>query len=331
MPNTPLAWQLEHMTANLNNPHSWQEDIESSVTMYNRWFLDFAPEVMREQRIMAINDVRSALVVTRNFRNLVPEVFLSNPEVLSVCRMSTCPPLAADRLIGFSKVSGSLVKGMEKGRDPSRRKAKRNLENDLASLIRVIRRMLDRELFPWVFEDREPSASELEFASIVVADRYCIATANPIIRNAQEKRQLNVLGTWLQENGYRELTESERGDFRKMAAGTYCFRMMVQGVRPDSGEVNIPIDAVVKPKSSGTSELPLLIEAKSAGDFANVNKRRKEEATKLSQLKNAHGEEISLVLLLCGYFNRGYLEFEAAEGIDWVWEHRVGDFASLGL
>ena len=34
------------------------------------------------------------------------------------------------------------------------------------------------------------------------------------------------------------------------------------------------------PKTSPAGELPLLFEAKSAGDFTNTNKRRKEEATK---------------------------------------------------
>jgi hypothetical protein len=38
-------------------------------------------------------------------------------------------------------------------------------------------------------------------------------------------------------------------------------------------------------KTARAGDLPLLIEAKSAGDSTNVNKRRKEEATKMSQLR----------------------------------------------
>ena len=38
-----------------------------------------------------------------------------------------------------------------------------------------------------------------------------------------------------------------------------------------------------------------------------------------------------LILLLCGYFDTGYLGYEAAEGIDWVWEHRIGDVDLLGI
>jgi len=32
---------------------------------------------------------------------------------------------------------------------------------------------------------------------------------------------------------------------------------------------------------------------------------------------------------LCGYFEPGYLGYEASEGIDWIWEHRINDLATL--
>jgi type II restriction enzyme len=75
----------------------------------------------------------------------------------------------------------------------------------------------------------------------------------------------------------------------------------------------------------------MMIEAKSAGDFTNVNKRRKEEATKVGQLRRKHGKGVRYLLFLCGYFDSGYLGYEAAEGIDWVWEHRMDGLAKLGL
>lgn len=34
-----------------------------------------------------------------------------------------------------------------------------------------------------------------------------------------------------------------------------------------------------------------------------------------------------LLLQLFGYFNRPYLGFEAAAGIDWGWDHRLADLA----
>jgi len=40
---------------------------------------------------------------------------------------------------------------------------------------------------------------------------------------------------------------------------------------------------------------------------------------------------IRYILFLCGYFDSGYLGYEAAEGIDWVWEHRIEDLAQFGM
>ena len=85
------------------------------------------------------------------------------------------------------------------------------------------------------------------------------------------------------------------------------------------------------PNSARSGDLPLLIEAKSAGDFTNVNKRRKEEAAKVGQLRQSYGEDVRYILFLCGYFDSGYLGYEAAEGIDWVWEHRIEDLREFGL
>ena len=110
---------------------------------------------------------------------------------------------------------------------------------------------------------------------------------------------------------------------------TYAFRMNLAVGK--ALKVNIPVDVVIQPKKRRKDRLPILIEAKSAGDFTNTNKRRKEEATKIHQLQAAYGDTVPFVLFLCGYFGSDYLGYEAAEGIDWVWEHRIDDLVKLGL
>ena len=113
-----------------------------------------------------------------------------------------------------------------------------------------------------------------------------------------------------------------------MPAGTFSFHTNIP-VKLEGGvkSVNIPIDAVIMPKTAKKGVFPILFEAKSAGDFTNTNKRRKEEAVKMTQLRSTYGKNVQFNLFLCGYFDSGYLGYEAAEGIDWVWEHRIDDFA----
>ena len=259
-------------------------------------------------------------------------VLRAHPEALPTLRMSTCPPLAVDRLIGLAGVPPSMVKRMEKKRKLPVRMAAETLDEELRKIGTIIQKMADPDIFVWL--NRKEPATDLEIyrAATIVADRLCGSVANPIIRNAQEKRQLAAIKTWLESRGYRQVPAGEGTRFDAMKAGPFSFRMNVP-VKLEGGTktVNIPVDAVVMPKTGGTGALPVFFEAKSAGDFTNTNKRRKEEAVKMVQLRSNYGADVQFNLFLCGYFDSGYLGYEAAEGIDWVWEHRIDDLAKFGL
>jgi hypothetical protein len=140
---------------------------------------------------------------------------------------------------------------------------------------------------------------------------------------------LERIEEFLSDLGYTKAEKVPGEALPEMPPGTFAFRRIV--VVGDRRKVNIPIDVVIQPKQPRRSRIPLLIEAKSAGDFTNTNKRRKEEATKVHQIRATYGDEVQLVLFLCGYFDSGYLGYEAAEGLDWVWEHRIDDLMKLGL
>ena len=321
----------DRMNASVNRtkPDRWKADIVQSVDMYNAWFMEFAPVAYRDTRIKTTERVKLTLDKTNNLTDVSAAVLLREPDVLSALRMSTCPPLAVDRLIGLAKVSKNLVGVMEEGKIPPRMGAE-ELEADLHKIGAIIEKMADPDIFVWLGRSERATEAEIYRAATIVADRLCGAIANPIIRNAQEKRQLAAIEAWLEARGYKRLPPKIK--FDAMPKGTYSFRLNVP-VRLEGVElaINIPVDAVVMPKEAGVGTLPLLIEAKSAGDFTNVNKRRKEEAVKMSQLRATYGEKVRFILFLCGYFDSGYLGYEAAEGIDWVWEHRMEELSEFGI
>ncbi len=319
------------MGVNLDKPQKWKEDIARSVDMYNDWFMKFAPKAFREARIQATKDVEVALRATDNLTSIRPAILRGHPEVLPTLRMSTCPPIAVDRLIGLAKVPGSMVKRMENEKKLPARMGHAQLDEELRKIGAIIEKMADPDIFVWLGRDEPATEAEIHRAATIVADRLCGAVANPIIRNAQEKRQLAAIARWLGRRGYRQIEAGEGMKFDAMPTGTFSFRVNVPARREDGATVNIPIDAVIKPKDGAASDFPIFIEAKSAGDFTNVNKRRKEEAVKMSQLRSTYGEKVRFVLFLCGYFDSGYLGYEAAESIDWVWEHRIDDLAEFGL
>ena len=81
-----------------------------SVDMYNDWFMNFAPDDFRTTRIQTTKDVEATLKATANLANIRTEILRTHPEVLPTLRMSTCPPLAVDRLIGLAGVSPNTAK-----------------------------------------------------------------------------------------------------------------------------------------------------------------------------------------------------------------------------
>ncbi len=288
----------------------------------------FAPEAFRSTRVRTTEHVRKSLIATRDLRDLDVTILRANPGVLPTLRLCTAPPLAVDRLIGLAGASKSFIGSMEEGKLAARMKTE-VADLNLGKICSVLMKLLDRDIFPWLDAGTNPTDHERDRASTVVADRLCSAVANPIVRNAQEQKQLKLIGEWLDARGYRKQNPASDRPLRKMEAGTYAFRLNLS-----VGEilkVNIPVDIVVQPKTPRAGGLPILIEAKSAGDFTNTNKRRKEEATKIHQLQATYGKSVQFILLLCGYFGSDYLGYEAAEGIDWVWEHRIDDLAKLGL
>lgn len=313
---------------NADKPHLWKADIAASVDQFNQWFMAFAPKAFRSTRLLTTAHVKAALIATRDLRNLDFATLKDNPSALATLRMCTAPPLAVDRLIGLADANKNLVSRMEEGKLPSRMNAA-DLTAELKKLCRIISKLLDRDIFPWLDAASNPTEHERDRAATIVADRLCSAVANPIVRNAQEQRQLKLVGDWLEARGYRKHAHPAGKPLKDMEPATYTFRMNLAVGK--ALKVNIPVDVVIQPKKRRKDRLPILIEAKSAGDFTNTNKRRKEEATKIHQLQATYGETVPFVLFLCGYFGSDYLGYEAAEGIDWVWEHRIDDLAKLGL
>jgi hypothetical protein len=308
------------MPLNSDKPEQWAYDVVLSVRLFDHWYLSHAPRTFREERRRAVESVRSAFTATADFMNLTPEVLESNPSVVEVLRMATTPPLARDRLIGLAQVGKNLVERLERGLLP--RTAL--LDESLKRICAVIEPLLDLEVFSWRTTKRVPTRSERSLAAFVIADRLCSSLSNPIIRNAHQARQRTILADLLSKAGYKEQALTPDLPISLMTAGTFAF-----GVNVPSNVAIVAVDLVVQPKQLTGNRIPIIVELKAAGDFTNVNKRRKEEADKFRNLRAKYGEDLKLVLFLCGYFDRNYLQYEADAGIDWVWEHRPTDFLAL--
>lgn len=300
-------------------PAEWLEDIQRSVTDYDAWYRAKTPVMFAQEKDRADFEVREAMVVTDCFRALTPEALIARPSITCVARMCISPPLARDRLISMSGVSKGLVTSMEQ-KELIPRSARQHPEQ-LEVLCAFLRSMLDDKLCCWLEDDRAPSKAELDRALLLIGERLASAFYLAVFRNAQEKRQKKLLRAYLKDEGFEESLDRPFD----MLPGMFAFGKDI-GAAQRNGELQkLPADCVVRPLDPG---MPLAcIELKSAGDFTNVNKRRKEESSKRDALERAYGGEVTFLLQLFGYFGVTYLKYKAAAGIDWAWDHRLRDLA----
>ena len=312
----------------INNldPRRWKEDTRRSVLFYNDWFIKFAPSAYVGARLATIDHVADIFMKTSYLRTVTADLLKKNPEMLSILRMATTPPLARDRLAGLADVPSTFLKTLEGGRVSARH------SSSLGRVVDVINALLDKDLMPWLDGGKAPGRTDLLVAKAIIGDRACGAAADPIIKNAQERRQLLTIEKFLEGRSYRLVKSRDITSVQSMPPGTYAYHQNLPAkVGSGSRKANISVDVVVQRKDAKKGDFPLLVECKSAGDFVNPNKRRKEEAAKMGQLTATYGKKIRYILFLCGYFDTAYLGYEAAEGIDWVWEHRVADLEKAGV
>ena len=208
----------------------------------NQWFMDFAPETFRTTRVETTEHIKKALLVTNDLRTLNPATLKANPGVLPTLRMCTAPPLAVDRLIGLASTSKNLVRRMEMGKLPIKMPVV-DLDTELSRICGILVRLLDRDIFSWWDNNTSPSYQERDRAATIIADRLCSAVANPIVRNAQEQRQLALIGEYLDQHGYRKQGHPSDMPLWEMEPGTYAFRMNLPVGQ--AYKFNIPIDVVI--------------------------------------------------------------------------------------
>ncbi|MEG4576222.1 XamI family restriction endonuclease [Microcoleus sp. N3A4] len=261
------------MPVNADKPHLWKPDIALSVDFYNNWFMLFAPKAYRDTRIVTTQQVKSALAETANLSNITSALLRQHPEVLPILRMAAAPPIARDRLIGLAGVSPNLVKNMEEKQRIPPRADITTLDAELTKISQIIARLLDKDIFPWLESGQQPTETEVQRAATIVADRLCGAISDPIVRNAQERRQLAMIKQWLEQRDYSYVRGGAGLSFETMQPGTFSFRLNIPVLlQSGSKQINIPIDVAIAPINSSPGEFPLLIEAKSAGDYTNPNK-----------------------------------------------------------
>jgi hypothetical protein len=313
---------------NADKPHLWKADIAASVDQFNQWFMQFAPAAFRATRLKTTEHVKAALLATNDLRNLNPEALAATPALLPTLRMCTAPPLAVDRLIGLASANKSLIGNMEEGKLSKRMKPELLAEH-LGSVCRILTKLLDRDIFPWLHANKDPTNHERDRASTIVADRLCSAVANDIVRAAQKRHQLAVVAEYLESRGYRKCDHPMDQQYTNTPPGMYTFHATLPITMGTFDTASF--DVLIQPKHAHSGALPILLDVKSSPTAAAGHNRRDADAKKLRDLRVTYGDSIPYALMLVGSFDAGYLGTQAAEGLDWIWQHRICDLKEIGI
>ena len=142
------------MAVNLDKPHLWKQDTQASVDHYNKWFMTFAPKAFRETRVEATKRVEKADRRVRQHPRPDTDLLRRRPGILPTLRMSCCPPLAMDRLIGLARTGKNLVKNLEKNRLAAA-DGDEDVTRHLDHIVKVVRRLLDPDIFVWIRRSQE--------------------------------------------------------------------------------------------------------------------------------------------------------------------------------
>jgi hypothetical protein len=321
-PSRDFQWSkgLPPPKINADKPHLWKTDIAASVDAFNQWFMTFAPQAFRSTRVKTTQRVKAALLAMDDLRKLNAETLKANPSALSTLRMCTAPPLAVDRLIGLASANKSLIGSMEEGKLAVRMKPELLAEH-LGAVCRVLMKLLDRDIFPWLDAGKAPTEHERDRASTIVADRLCSAVAKDIVRRALRKHQSSVVAVFLDSLGFREAQKLNNPEYSVNEPGTYAFDVCVPLAMGDVSM--LPVDIHVIPIDRRFNGKHVLLDLGSSQDVREAALAIGRAVKKRRALDMTYGDSARYALVLGGAYDAGNLGTLAAEGVDWVWQHRI--------
>jgi hypothetical protein len=307
---------------NAKNPERWEQDRVVAKREIIAWLAEAADS--SDLRVAIEAKTRAILERIVGQRRL-KEVILDDAGSLTVLRSLTRRDIGTSQMATFLETTTNKLESVEAGRKSATEIADGAEE--------ILLNELDQSISGWILEGTTPSVEAFNRTLWIASDRILRRSTSTELRYKHEPRQLEKLELFLKSEGYTSVEGASIREPRNgMAAGTYAFRVSIEGRTSDGLALMQTVDALIKPFSKSANLLPIFLEAKSMTDEVNPNKRQKEEAQKVESARRrwqTESERLNFVLLLGGTVPKRYLQVEAGSDLDWIWEHRVEDLKLL--
>ena len=293
-------------------PHWTDSELESarqnSTADFVRERLSEGAERYQPALASCLNAVRALFDATSYLRDLpAGTVFASQPALVTPARYLGGPPISADDLNVLADRSVA-----------DRKRLDAHLAQVAASVIEAA---LDRDRFPWLFENpvREPTAEELEIAVRWTAGLWAAQLVQTQRRGEAAARQEAAVAQVLEEAGFQRV-QVEEIDFtaRNISPGQYCRETKVVGAKCD-----VPVML--------RDGRLLLIECKVSNSGLNSIKRLiRETCGKAAHWRSRFGDRAITAAVLSGVFNLRHLqEAQNIHGVSISWERDLSPLASF--
>lgn len=249
--------------------------------------------VEKEQR------VREFMERTDDVRNLSGDLFVRDPDTTTPARHVTGPPVSQDDLNTF--VGANITK-------------RKNVPRDAADQgAEIIKDLIDPKRFPWISENRSPTAEERERAIMSTTTLWSVKRTQTNRRNdPSQEQEAKILDT-LTDAGWTEQSVNSiqsAAQIDKLSKGCVAHQVQVR---------NSEADIAVRLRDGRL----LAIEAKVSNSTVNSIKRLIHEAgDKASNWRNEFGEQVIPAVVLSGVYGLKHLK-EAQNEREMVifWEH----------
>lgn len=286
----PPVWTAKELT----------KDLEISIEKFRKSRLEEPLEAYLEAMDEARGDVEELLESTVDLADLSEKAkeILANAKQLRALRYLSGPPVSKDDLetLVDSKVSAAAV-----ARDPKLP----------ALVVSTLRDGFDRNRFPWLAEEREPTESEKYAAILATAALMASQETATIRRTLGKTEQEAAVRTALLGAGLKEVKRREITTFSDAPGpGTFCLESEL-GTRKADIIVGL-WDARVLP-----------IECKVSNSGTNSVKRlNNDAAVKAVHWRKEFGDkQVIPVAVLSGVYKLKNLEQAQERGLSIVWAH----------
>ena len=226
---------------------------------------------------------------------------LGNPDLVDCCRYLASPPISRDDLETIADVTmaPTLIK-----KDPAR--AERLMDTILLGL--------DRERFPWVSEDRDPTEAEREMAIVSTAAMRAMRQVETLRRNEGKNLQEKEVKRFLAEEcGFTEVATRDITNLaRAPELGCFCGECAVGSRKAD---IVVRLwDGRVMP-----------IECKVSNSSTNSYKRINNDAAVKADTWRVEFGDVNAVpaAVLSGVFALNNLTYAQEHKLTLLWSHRL--------